>query len=277
MAGRTFVTVADELIEYADAVADHLETLGFRVRVEHREIGYPYVPTLCCKRGVTTLLVEVRGRIALEVMGEWSRYGRSCTRDTRVALAVPGVADRPAALEEGLRGLGVGLFVATGTTVMEAVAPHDLAINVSLPDLAGLPPRIRKLLGPSYEQFNRSNWREGFEDACQALEQEARRHLKAGWTKRRIVVLTPTGKISKLTVARINRLPMGELAKAFQSIQSPSHAETVIGDVLSLLNKDRIGVVHRRRTARAEERLRRNVGQHMWRVVDGLKALLNAR
>src|SRR6266540_6339322 len=127
---RDYVTVAVDLIEHADAAGDHLEAHGYRVKPEHIEIGFPYTPTLHCKRGNTTVIVEVDGRIRMEVLVQWARYARSCDRDTRIALVLPNHVHRDPEDEAKLRELGVGLYISDGRAAAEAIAARDLAVNV---------------------------------------------------------------------------------------------------------------------------------------------------
>ena len=73
---------------------------------------------------------------------------------------------------------------------------------------------------------------------------------------------------------KIDRMTLGQLAKAFGEIQNQNYSDATIGKVLQLTNKDRVGVAHHKRTAATETRLRRNVPKHMWNVVAAMKELL---
>jgi len=267
-------TVPEELLEYAEVGANYFANLGYTVKPEHLEIAFPYRPTWHCKRSSTTLLAELDFEIRLDRLEDWSRYGRSCTRDTRVGLLIPSDAARTGNDDISLRELGVGLYIVAGDRVMEAIAPHDLAVNVVLPDIAKLPPRMRKILGPVYEQFGRSQWREGFEDACQAVESMARKYLKDGISRDRITIGNRVGNPLDVKPQKIDAMTMGDLATAFGNIIIQNYSDRVIAQALATLNKDRINVVHRKGKATTEARLRKNVGQHMWIVVTALKELL---
>src|SRR5574341_1072522 len=216
---RPFLTVAEELLEHAECAADYFEEHGYAVEVEQSEIGYPYTPTLRCERTPTTMLVEVYGSILHQRIGAWSRYGRSCSGDTRVAIILPSDVSRLATDESKLRELGVGLYVSDGRRCEEAIVPRDLAINVELPELRTLPPAMRPVLGPVYEQFNRSQWREGFEEACKAVEVHARNYLWAGISSGRVVLVTPGGTQRPLRKEQVDRMTIGQLAEAFGQIQ----------------------------------------------------------
>lgn len=274
MARRSYLTVPYDLAEHADAVADHLEEHGFRVRVEHADVAFPYTPTFYCRRGNTTMLVEVMERLDFMRLERWSRFGHSTTSDTRVVVATPGKAKRTAKDDQKLRKLRLGLYLSMSEGVIEVFPAQDLGMNIQLPDIAKLPVRMRELLGPAYEQFDRSQWREGFEEACQAVESEARRYLKRGTGSGRIIVLTEKGNVRNLSTKQIDRMTLGQLKDTFKLIQSQNHADTLIFGVLDKLNRDRVGVAHHKGRARTESSLRKNVGQHMWSVDAALRAML---
>ena len=273
MPRRTYKTVADELLGYADVIGDDFEVRGFRVRVERAELGFPYTPTFVCKRGATTIIVELDGQLQLVRLEAWLRYCRSCGRDTRLAICLPSPVNLAAEQIEVLHQKGIGLYSVLANALVEQHAPVDLALNVQLPELISLPAPIRQLLGAAYEQFARSQWREGFEEACQVLETQARRYLKRWSRTGRVKILRKTGPAS-LSNHQIDAMTMGQLARTFANIQAQTHADKVIEEALAKINKDRIGVVHHKSKATTEKRLRSNVGQHMWIIVAALKELI---
>jgi hypothetical protein len=273
MPSHPYKTLADELLEYADLALSYFEQRGFSVRAECSVLGFPYTPALLCKRGATTKIVEVDSKVQLQRLEDWVGYCRSSGRDTRLALCVPSSADLSASDLNKLQERGVGLYLVSPDAVVERLVPRDLGLNIALPELAREHVRVRELLGSSYEQFGRAQWREGFEDACQALESQARRYLKK-WTRSgRIRILRPSGPIA-LTNKQINRLTMGQLAREFSNIAAQNHADSVIADALSRINTDRVGVVHHKGRAVTERRLRTNVGQHMWVIVAAMREMV---
>jgi hypothetical protein len=270
---RKFKTIADELLAHAEAVADYFENRGFTVRVESSELGFPYTPTLLCRRSPTTIIVEVDGQIRKDRLEAWVRYGRSCGRDTRLAVCLPWTITILAEENASLRQKGIGLYLVFDDRLDEHIAPSDLALNVQLPDSNTLSPAVRRALGPAYEQFQRTQWREGFEEACQALENEARRYLKK-WTRTgRIKILRKRGPVT-LTNPQIDKMTMGQLAETFKHIQAQNHADSIIGQALVTINRDRVGVAHHKRRKVTERRLRANVGTHMWTIVAAMKELV---
>jgi hypothetical protein len=274
MAPHRYQTVADELLEYAEVIATHFQNLGFKVYRERAQVGFPYTPTHLCKRGkITTMVIELGSEIKLKRMEDWVRFGKSSGTEMRVGLCLPSTVNVTPDALESLRERGIGLYAAYSNRLVERIAPADLGLNLALPELGDFSAGIRELLGPAYEQFGRAQWRDGFEGACQALEDEARRYLKRWSHTGRIKILRKKGAVT-LSDREINRLTMGGLAAAFAAIQAQNHADSVIAHALTRINKDRIGVVHFRARTATERRLRVNVGQHMWVILAALKEML---
>ncbi len=288
MVRRQWLTVPDELTEYADQVVEHFETHGYSVKFEATETGFPGTPTLVAKqaRGRTTVIVEVQQSIDADRLHEWARFAKACSTETRVIVCVPPDIPRAALIEQSLREAGIGILLASPTGVMELVASRDLTINVSLPELRTMPRKMQRLLGPVYEKFERGQWQDGFSDACQVLEVEARRYLLEGVRRGRLTfrALPPPGarvrassaprKVKVYSERAISRMTLGGLAVAFSEIEIQNHADVVILNALSHVNRDRVGRAHHAARAVTDRRLRTNVGRHMWVVADGLKAAL---
>jgi hypothetical protein len=272
MPPRAYKTLAVGLAEYADIVAEHFATSGYTVRMERDELGFPYTPTFVLKRHPTTILLEVSNKIQMERLNDWTKYGKSCGTDTRVAICLPHTVAVSAEDVAKLRDQKIGLYLSFKDRAVEQLAPADLALNVELPDRAALPRPVRELLGSAYDQFARTQWREGFEDACAVLEAESRKYLKK-WSKTGRVKILRRGAPITLSARQIDKMTMGQLVNTFGQIQAQNHADSTIHKALATLNKDRIGVVHHKRKAWTEKRLRTNVGQHMWKIVAALKLL----
>jgi hypothetical protein len=268
-----FRTVPDELLGVAVSAGDWLESRGFKVTPERHETGYPFTPTLHGKRASTTAIVEVDSAITIDRLQEWVGFGRSRGADTRVWCAMPEDARRTGKEDLKLKELGVGLLLVGESGAAEMLAAKDIAVSVVLPGVKTLPRRVQKALGPVYDHFDRAEWREGFEEACLALEDAARKHLWRGVRAGRITILTSSGMREQLTKQKIDGFTMGQLADRFSRIVQQTHADRVIGDSLKKVNPDRIGVVHHKRRAAAEAKLRRNVGSQMWLIVGALKEI----
>lgn len=270
-----FTTVAPRLLEYAEVVAEHFKTHGYKVHPERMELGFPYTPTILCKRGATTLILEVSNRLLDEKKTHaWIGYAKSSTKDTRVAICLPPKVVIPPNIEADLKNLGMGVYIVQAdNSLLERIPPRDLALQIELPQLVSLSRKLQSLLGSAYEQFDRTHWREGFEDVCQVLETEARRYLKNGIKSSRITIMGRRGP-SNPTSQQIDKMTMGQLAKVFSSIQNQNYLDTQIGKTLSQINTDRIGVVHHKSKLRTEKKLRANVGQHMWAIIVLLRQMI---
>jgi hypothetical protein len=265
---RSFVTVSDDLEALADVLATHLEGYGYRLKIEEQKLEYPSTPTMVGRRSHTTLIVEVAARIELEKLMAWSAFAKSCPRDTRVALGMPS-NPTDAAEHDKLREEGVGLYVVQSGTVTEVLAGRDLAVSIGLPTLADYPTAVRRSLGAAFEQIGRGNWREGFEDACVALESEARRYLKRHMATGRIVIVNAKG--IRLTGTSVDRMTIGKLAATFLRIPTMNVSDSKIAGTLKQINDDRIRVAHKKGTGRAEAALRRNVGRMVWTITANME------
>jgi hypothetical protein len=270
-----FLTVPDELVAVADEMVNFLTQFGYSVKIEKQDMEYPSTPTIYAKRQSTTLFVEVDGTVNAARVQEWVSYARSCQADTQVALAIPSWGNAPIEQQTRLRQLGVGLYMHTaGEGVMEAFAPIDQAVNIALPNLNLYSNRVRKALGPSHEQIRRGQWREGFEDACNALEHEGRKYLNRHVASGRITTRTPKNTVNTPTPERVDKMPLGMLKDTFAAIQAPNASDSKIAAALGKLNPDRIRAAHKKRTPQQEATLRKNVGKQLWLVTAALKELL---
>lgn len=273
MSSPAFLTLPEELLELGVAGDGHFKTLGYSVRREKADLAFPYTPALHCKRGTIRLLVEVAETVDHERMKEWSAFGKSSSSDTRVAVLLPANAALTGRDMSAAQKVGYGVLRKDNGDIHELVAPVDLALQLEPPELQNYPNSIRKALGPSYEQINRGNWVEGFEDACNAVEDRARKYLVKHMASGRITI--SQGKTSgiALTKAEIEKMTLGALKNTFLAIDNPNHADAVIAQCLTKLNPDRILAAHKRREAAAQRRLRKNVGKQMWIVLKALKEL----
>jgi len=269
---RTFETVSDELLECAEAAASHFEELGYHVAVEEAEIGFPYAPTLVCRRQRTWLAVEVVARCERDRVQEWIAYGKSSGRDFRVALCTVQLTSVSQTDEEMLRTAGIGWYVFANDRLSERVSAGDLGLNVQLPNLASLPKKARAALGAAYEQFGKSLWREGFQSACQAFEVETRKYLRRH--SKRMRVASTKGSPTSLDLRRLEKMTMGNLASVFETIQNKNRDDAKILKALKAVIRERNAVVHHKGTAPSERKLRENVPRHMWCLADVMRVVI---
>jgi len=269
MATWEFLTVPDELLPCAELAAGHFETRGYAVSVERSRTEFPYTPTLHCKRKTRTVIVEVARTVDAAKAAEWSRFAKSTGADTRIVFVLPSAAGRDSEMESSLRELGVGLAVTTEAEITDVIEARDIALGVELPERARLAKGLRRDLGHAYDLFEKSEWREGFEEMCKVLEACARRRLKDAVRSRRITVLGPKGKVKKLRQREIDEMPMGALKNVYMAIQNPNRADSQIGKALATVNPDRIKVAHKKKTR--ESQLRQKIGPLTWLIVGVLR------
>ena len=200
------------------------------------------------------------------------RYCKSSARDTRFCTCVRHTTGVAAEIQATLRSEGIGLYYSNDNFI-EILTPADQGLVLQLPALEKFPASVRDLLGPSYEKFERGDWRECFADACEAFENEARSHLKRGLRSTRIKILDKKGVAKKLSNAQIDRKTIGQLQHEFDQIQAPNYLDAQIAQTLAAINPDRVGVIHKKRKGRTEASLRKNVGRLMWTIINTLEEM----
>ncbi len=269
MGTHKFLTVMGELLDTARAMAEHFETHGHKVQAEPREVMYPLTPTLRATRGQSTRIIEVGDKINTVNVKKWIAYCKSCGKDTRFAICVPSMDELDPKKLKLLQSEGVGLFEVTADNVNEIFSPKDLAMKVELPSLKGLKKGVRISLGPAWEDFRNKGWDEGFENACKALEKDARKYL-ARWNGQRINILSQSGQVRSLSASQIEKMPMGALAQAYARINTPDARDNKIGQVLAMVNEDRIKIAHKKKRW---ESIRSRVGNHMYAILNAVKEI----
>jgi hypothetical protein len=274
MSSKVFQTIPTDLIEHAEAVREYFKSLGYKVSIEPTELGFPSTPALLCKRTHTTIVVEVCSKINQSSLRDWSAYCRSNSSDVRIAICVPDAASQKelASHQAKCKELGVGIYVSNDTQVNEWMAPRDISLNLELPDIGNLPLKTRKALGSAYEQFDRGQWREGFEEACKAIESKAKPYLiKALQTGR--LKIYEKGVPKNPTKAAIMKMTLGALAVTFSKAQPLNVVDSTIYRTLEAINPNRVGVAHKVHNAQTEKQLRKHVGAHMHAIVQALKVV----
>ena len=269
-----FSTVPDELLHIAIGAHAHFSMLGFRLIPEQSEIEYPRTPTLVGRRRHSTYLLRWR-KIGRENACAWARYGRSCDSDVQVAFAIP---NNPGAKQADMElcrkeRIGIYTFDVAGEAT-EIVAPVDLALHVELPELRTFPPKVRAIVAPFYEKFERGDWRDGFADACLAIEDECRKNLRSRIGKPGVRILDKSGRPINLTIKQINRSTLGKLAGYYLAISTPNTLDSLLAKTLPTINPERIAAVHNRRLPATEKKLRKLAGRRMHSILNCLRELL---
>jgi hypothetical protein len=266
----SYQTIGADLVDHAEITVKHFRGAGYTVRREIYETDFPASATLLCRRGHARVIVEIHAKVNMTNIEQWVRYAQSCSADTQIALVVPdGV---PPKKETKLREMKVGLYISDSVKLTEKCSPRDLALRAALPELKSA--KLRKLFGEAFGKFEGPDWRDGFGDAAEVVEEEARRYLKAGVKDGRLIVLDKTGHPKPPTAKQINRMTMGQLKDTFARVVTLNQADSIVYEVLDQVNPERIEKVHKKLTKVAEKKLRENVGQHMWRLVKAMRAMI---
>jgi len=277
MARRTYLTLALELEEFAERVAIELEDQGYTVKAEKDELGFPRTPTLLAKRHRTTLVIELVIEITstqfLQKLDSWTRFGKSCGYDLRVLICVPENSPPSIKDQDQIRTKRCGLCIISGIGVTTVIYPHDLAIGIALPERHTLPKKLKSLLGSAYDQFDQTYWREGFDEACKVFEIEARRYLRH-WMRTGRIQLIGKKKPRMLTGPQVAKLTMGQLAGAFRQIVAKTRIDSQIERALVAINDDRVLRTHHKDKKITESSLRKNVGRHIWTIMETLKLIV---
>ena len=276
MAIDDFKTVPDELLHVAAEAEEHYAQEGYDVSIEARDIGFPVTPTLVCRAGHETVIVEVSSSLDTRRCDRWIRFCRSMTTDTRFCLVIRTREAVDHLTMQYAIDNRVGLCVHNDERLMEVRPALDLALHIALPDLQDLKPAVRKLLAPTFRKINAGDWRDGLSDAYLEVEELAREYLKTHITSGRVVINVTIKKVTRqLTPDDIEAMTLGQLKDAFAKIQNQTAKDARIASTLALINKTRVGLAHRRRRNAVEAELRLQVGQHMYAVINCLDDLTN--
>lgn len=267
----SFRTVGTELEDAANAAVRYFREKGYSAVVEPSEFEYPSTPTMRCKRGSSTVLIEAAIAIRLDVVEAWAAYAKSRSESTSIGFLV---AEPPGVTSEVLLALkqrNVGLFSFGAGEIVELLPAQDLTVAVQLPPLASLKPAAARLIRPCFEKIERGEWLDGFRDSCQVLELLAVKHLKDGVQRGRLTFRNKNGAAITYSLKRIGKLPQGALAQAFAEIVTPIQTDVIYQKALASTNPDRVMAVHKTARARNSSRFRATVGKHLWTIVSALR------
>lgn len=268
-----FKTVPDELLHVGAALEQHLAENGYDVTIEGSELGFPFTPTIMALRDHQTLIIELSSLIDHSRLSRWVKFCRSQSADTRLCAVISHDAAHEATTNRYCQENRLGLWTFHDGRVVELRAPVDLAVQVDLPTLAELAPKLRRYLAGPFRKISTEDWRDGLNDIYLAIEDEARKYLVEGILRTRIaVVVDKKGRL--LTVEEVDKMTLGQLKEAFKNIRNQNQKDALIGNTLALLNPNRVKLIHSRRDSEAERAIRRDVGRHIWAAIGCLEEIL---
>lgn len=269
MAASPYKTLSESSLSAAEDAETYFGNLGYAIKRESSEMGFPFTPAFVATRQPTKVVVEVLSEVDADRIDEWKCYCNACQTDTRMMFIAtkPVTADVMALLAKHKMGL-IHFSNGVRTHVLESM---DIAFQILLPDLSGLPRSLRAVLGPAYEHFERKNWREGFEDACIALETQVRPYLWNAIDTGRLTIYSKNGSVKNMTKAQVFRMTLGQLGAAFRSSAPVNHLDSTLGDLILNINSERIKVAHKK--YKAERTLRQKVPLHTLSIINAMKKI----
>lgn len=274
MPADDFKTVGDELLHVAADAEAYFLSEGYEVRIEVRDIGFPFTPTLISRRDHELIIVEISSALDQKRAERWLRFCRSQVADTRFCVVLRNLDAVDHQTMNYVVENRLGLLVHNDLRLTEIRSPADLAVHVDLPAVADLPIRVRPLLAPAFRKVQGNDWRDGLSHAYSEVEQHARDYLKTGIESGRITSIVKRKKqMVSLTVEEIDGMTLGQLKSAYAAIQNQTHKDARIGSTLAMINKTRVGLAHKRRSKAVEAELRLQVGQHMYAAITCLEEL----
>ena len=265
-----FPGVPEELVDHVVAYAVAIEAKGMTLTLEPFDVAFPRIPHFKGEREQTTVFYEVMSEIDWALVDGWSKFGKLSKTDTRFVVGFANAVGPDAGTMTKLGEMHIGLDWIRIDGVSTLTPPHDLAVAVELPTL---PAQMVAPLADAYELFRQGNWKQGFEEACIKFQIEARDYLLSVLPQERIEFATPSGKAIDFDDAKVRRLTLGQLAKAFSQLVSPNLLETKVGECLSRIYANRNIAAHVRNESGQEQKLREEVGRNLLIAINGMKYL----
>ena len=267
MAAGSYRTLSESSLAAAADAEQHFADLGYVIRREPNELGFPFTPAFVAVRKPTRVVVEVVSEIDADRVDEWKCYCNACETDTQLMfVTTKAVSENTMAL---LAKRKIGLISFANNTRIHLLDASDIAFQITVPVLAGLSKPLRVELGPAYENFDKGNWREGFEDACIALENRVRPYLWAAIQSTRLTIYSKKGKPANPTRASVFKMTLGQLAHTLRNAAPVNHLDSFIADLITKINSERIKVAHKK--YKAEKTLRQKVPLHTVSIISCMK------
>lgn len=266
MAPAPYKTLSESSLPAAADAEIYFTNLGYTIKREPMEVSYPYTPAFVATRKPTKVMVEVLSEIDPDRIDEWKCCCNACETDTRMMFFATRqtAANVMALLAKHKMGL-IHFVDGIRTPMLES---SDIAFQIALPALSGLPKPLRADLGPAYENFEKGNWREGFEDACIALENRARLYLWQAINSGRLTIYAK-GKPKNPAKGAVLKMTLGALGITFKNAAPVNHLDSIIGELIAKINRERVKVAHKK--YKEEKTLRQKAPLHTVSIISCLK------
>jgi len=168
---------------------------------------------------------------------------------------------------------GVGMYHLNGEVYERLLEEVDLAFQVSLPNRKELKPKVRKLVGSAYDLFEKGEWRQGFLEAAQALEEESRKYLRRRVNNGKNQYKDGR-KTKSVTLSEVNKMTLGGVKNVVCNLVIQTTLDSRLCAGITKLNPTRIARVHKPTSRATERRMRDRVGRDMWMIVNLLREMI---
>jgi hypothetical protein len=269
-----FITIPEELLHVAVDAAVYFDEQGYTVSIERRDMGFPFMPAIVAQLGHETHIVEVMSVLDADRVELWVRYCQSQNTDTRFHLVVRNVPELDPKCVDIALAKRIGLLHHDDSALREIRPAGDLAVHVALPETRSLPPSLRPRLGPAFKKIREGDWRDGMGHAYNEVEQLSLEYLKSSIIDGRVTIIRKRkGEFHALTSDDVDGMTLGQLGVAFKDIPNKNHKDSIIEGTIALINKNRVGLAHKRKNSAVEKQLRDTIGNSMYAVISCLMEL----
>lgn len=260
-----FITVPNELVYLANIAWRHCGGMGGKLFAEKVDHDHPETATMLIESTNAQEFIIVEPKLRSNKLELWTAYAKACALETKVTFYLPENATIAAGVLANARKNGVGIrVVSLDGNVIEVAPNRDLTFNVSLPPVSRVRVNLRKKVQIIHKTFE-DDWKRGFEDACKLVEKCARNRLKREAANGTLKIVEGN-KTKNLSVARVEKLTLGQLATSFCNKVSQTRVDRQLCGGLQRINPDRVNIAHDKLSRRRLNKLRERVGGHMWTI-----------
>lgn len=266
----TFDTIPDELLELANEAHSYFDVRGYDIHIEQREVGFPYLPALICKRQTENHIVEILSRNDDSRFRRWIAFAQSQNVDTKISFAIH-KSNITIDMIDYFYQYGIGLLSFENGAYRYLSDPRNLAAPSGLPDLRDINPVIRPHIAPALEKFVRGEWRDGLIDAFALIERACKIKLTKGIESGTYTFINRDGHQVNYTVNSIESMTLGQIKTAFNEIQNRTQIDSFIHATISSILAARNKITHGRGNAAAENEVRQGAGNHVHAILSCLE------
>lgn len=263
-----FVIVPEDLLGPVLDYVRWLEDQGYKVTAEPTDLEYPNTPVLMATRSPNQVyFYEVASRVNVTRAQSWVNYGKASSIDVRYVAVVANGKNIASADLGKLKSMGVGVHLFDGENVERLCNPHDLSLSFDFP---ALPRKLVRKLATARDLFADGHWKESYEDACQALETDARAYMVKR-VRMGATFVSSAGKTVTYTEQQVSKATLGAVGKMFLELVTPTQAESQLAQAIKRINPRRVTVAHfKSKSGKRAKQLREEVGKDLIVIVNAM-------